>query len=266
MKLVAAVLLALGSSAFAENAWGGEPTKTELRELTTDRPDATETPFTVDAGHVQLEMSVFSFTVDRAHGVRTTELEGAPLNLRYGVARNLEAGIFITPYVETTERVGGVKTRASGFGDVVARTKVNFWGNDGGSSGFGVMADVKLPTADKAVGNDKVEAALTFPFAFEYGAGWEGGAMTALEYRYTDEGRYRPVWFNTLTCARDLIENVGVFFELTSTTGDGGHELTFDCGLTRKVGAFAQLDAGVNVGLSRSAPDLTVFVGLSKKW
>ena len=30
-----------------------------LRDLTTDRPDATETPFTVDAGHIQFETSLF---------------------------------------------------------------------------------------------------------------------------------------------------------------------------------------------------------------
>jgi hypothetical protein len=36
-----------------------------LRELSTDRPDKTERPFTVDAGHFQLEMDLFSYACDR---------------------------------------------------------------------------------------------------------------------------------------------------------------------------------------------------------
>ena len=93
-----------------------------------------------------------------------------------------------------------------------------------------------------------------------------GVAALAIEYRYTDAGKYEPVWFNTVTCAHDLTENVGAFFELTSTAGDGGHQVTVDCGVSRKLAAFTQLDGGVNIGLSRSAPDLGVFVGLSRKW
>ena len=35
--------------------------ESQLRELTTDRPDTTESAFTVDAGHVQIESTIFSF-------------------------------------------------------------------------------------------------------------------------------------------------------------------------------------------------------------
>ena len=33
-----------------------------LRDLSPDRPDATESPYTVDAGHYQLEMDFANFT------------------------------------------------------------------------------------------------------------------------------------------------------------------------------------------------------------
>jgi hypothetical protein len=39
-----------------------------LRELTTDRPDATESPFTIDAGRLQLELEAVSYTRDRSGG------------------------------------------------------------------------------------------------------------------------------------------------------------------------------------------------------
>src|SRR6185295_420185 len=42
-----------------------------LRGLNTDRPDVTESPFTVDAGHFQTELSFVEYTYDYDHGSRT---------------------------------------------------------------------------------------------------------------------------------------------------------------------------------------------------
>src|SRR5213592_1877389 len=56
-----------------------------LRELTPDRPDKTESPYTVDAGHFQLEMDVLNYTYDRHTEARDqTRFERvsiAPVNL-----------------------------------------------------------------------------------------------------------------------------------------------------------------------------------------
>jgi hypothetical protein len=237
-----------------------------LRELTTDRPDSTESPFTVDREHLQLEMDVASYTRNRLDGVRTTEWALAPFNLRYGVATNLEAGVFIVPHLSTTEEPrGGPKTRTRGIGDTTLRMKFNFWGNDGGTSAFGLMADLKLPTAADGLGNDKTEGALTFPIAYELGAGWSAAGMTSVEYVHNGSDR-RAVWVNTITFAREIMPDLGGFLELTSAAGDGSHVATFNCGLTRPLGPMLQLDCGINVGISRTAPDLTLFAGLARKF
>ncbi|MBL9190551.1 MAG: transporter [Opitutaceae bacterium] len=249
------------------DAASAAPAAPAPRELTTDRPDATESPFTVDAGRVQLEMDVAAFTRNRLDGVRTTEWVVTPFNVRYGLTRNLEAGVFITPHVQATERVrGGVKTTLRGLGDTTLRGKYNFQGNDGGGTAFGLIADLKLPTAAEGLGNDKVEGALTFPVAFEVGAGWEGAAMTSLGVNHLGPRGYRPVWSNTITFARELAPDLGGFLEFTSSAGDGRHVATFNCGLTRAMGPGVQLDLGAYIGLSRTAPDLTVFAGFSRKF
>lgn len=237
-----------------------------LRDLTTDRPDATESPFTIDAGHVQLELEAASYTRDRSEGVRTTEWALAPFNLRYGLTSRTEFAVLVSPHQRVSTRSpGGPRTTVRGFGATTLRTKVNFQGNDGGGTAYGMIADLKLPTAAAGLDNDKVEGALTFPAAYEVGAGWSGGAMTSVEFVSTDTGR-RAVWVNTVTFARELAENLGAFVELTSAVGDGAHRATFNCGVTRRLGPRLQLDGGVNVGLSRSAADLTVFAGLARKF
>ena len=239
-----------------------------MREMSTDRPDATESPFTIDPGHVQLEMDFAAYARESEQGGRTTEWEAAPFNLRFGLTTNFEAGFFVVPYREESVEPdsGGTKTRRSGFGDTTLRTKWNFAGNDGGDFGWGLILDLKLPTAQDGMSNEEYEGAVTFPIAFALGGGWEAAAMTSIEAVYSDVGEHRAVWSNTLTAGHDLSENVGGFVELTSSAGDGSHVATFNCGLTRRFGPHVQLDTGLSFGLSSAAPDFAAFVGLSRRF
>src|SRR5688572_31905736 len=44
-----------------------------MREMSTDRPDKTESPYTVDAGHVQVEMDVVTYSYDRYNPERADQ-------------------------------------------------------------------------------------------------------------------------------------------------------------------------------------------------
>src|SRR5437660_12800023 len=61
-----------------------------MRELTPDRPDKTESPYTVDAGHFQLEMDFANFTLDESDGVRTRAWNVAPFNVKIGLLNNVD--------------------------------------------------------------------------------------------------------------------------------------------------------------------------------
>lgn len=245
-----------------------EDRPTAKRELSTDRPDATESPFTVEPGFMQLEMEFANYERDREGGAKVTAWEAAPFNLRVGVTAATEVGVFVVPYRAEIETAPGLpRQRRRGFGDVTLRGKMNIQGNDGGHAlAYGLIADVKLPTGARAVSNRKVEGALAVPFAFELAAGWSAGGMTSAERVYNESERYRTVWSNTFTVGRDLTERVGGFVELTSSTGDGRHVSTLDVGATFEVNRNAQLDCGVNFGLSRRAPDVQVFAGWAQRF
>ena len=61
------------------------PTPDEaMRELSPDRPDKTESPYTVDAGHFQLEMDFANYTQDDSKGVKTYAWNVAPVNVKVG--------------------------------------------------------------------------------------------------------------------------------------------------------------------------------------
>src|SRR2546430_10535624 len=73
-----------------------------LRELSADRPDKTDCPFTVDAGHFQLEMDFANLTYNGPNSdrgkARFVAYEAAPMNLKVGLLNNLDFQLVYTPY------------------------------------------------------------------------------------------------------------------------------------------------------------------------
>lgn len=241
-----------------------------LRELSTDRPDLTESPYTVDAGWWQIESDLFNFTRDHdtAGGadVKTTTLALASINLKLGLTSNIDLQTVIETYtrVRTHDRIAGTREKISGFGDITSRLKINFWGNDGGDSAFALMPFIKWPTNRHGLGNNSVEGGLIVPYAHDLPAGWSLGVMTELDIvRNDSDTGYTADWLNTATVSHDLTEKLGFYAELTHLTTRGPAHATFDLGLTYGLTPHVQLDAGVNIGLTRVTEDLTVFTGLS---
>lgn len=251
--------LALGATAFAASTPARRP-------LTTDRPDATENPFTVEPGHTQLEVDYVSWTRTSVAGVKFTATDLAPFNLRFGLESDLELAIMMTPYRrENLSLPAGPGGKQYGFGDTTARVKLNLLGNDGGDFAIGAIADVKLPTGSGGIGNGKFEGGVAIPFAYKLAGGWSGGAMTAFDFVYDGSG-YQLGWRNTATFSHEIGPETAGFLELTSATGLGSHVATFDAGITKVVGKNTQFDVGVNFGLSYFAPDVRLFAGMAHRF
>lgn len=244
----------------------------QLREMSTDRPDKTESAYTVDAGRYQLEMDLLSYTRDRQHQagvtITTESWSVAPINLKAGLTHRLDAQLVLETWNEVeTKAEGAPAVRQRGFGDITARLKFNFWGNDGGSTALSAMPFVKLPTNQDHLGNSSVEGGLIFPLAaalpFEFGL----GAMTELDLnRDGSGGGHHAEFVNTITLSHDLFGKLGgyvEFFSLVSTEPNVPWQGTVDFGLTYGLTDNIQLDGGINVGVTESADDINPFVGMS---
>lgn len=247
--------------------------ESQLRELTTDRPDLTECPYTVDAGWWQLEMDLVSNTRDHdksgGNDLTGTATSFANINLKLGLTSKIDLQTVFSSYtrVKVRDNLTGTEARVSGFGDITSRLKINFWGNDGGDSAFGLMPFIKWPTNQHGLGNKSVEGGLIVPYAHALPGGWDLGAMTELDVvRNDSDTGYTTEWVNTVTVGHDLTEKTGFYIELATTLTHGPDIATFDCGLTYGVTKQVQLDLGTNIGLTRAAADLNVFAGLSVRF
>lgn len=243
-----------------------------MREMESDRPDKTESPITVDAGHFQFEMDLATYTIDRSKQEKFTGWGIAPVNLKVGLLNNVDLQLVVETYSieKTTDRGTGRTTRAAGFGDIALRTKINFWGNDGGPTAFGAMPFLKIPTATHDLGNGAVEGGLILPLLFRLPADCELATQVEIDQaRNNGRGGYHQELVNAVTFSHDFTKRLAGYVEFFSSVGNESHAgwiATFDCGVTYRLSPNVQLDTGVNIGLTEAADDLNPFVGLSVRY
>ena len=241
------------------------PTPREhMREMSTDRPDVTESAYSLDAGHLQIEMDIVSYTRDR----HTPERDGgseswafANTNIKLGLTNRTDLQIVVPTY----QRIRG---GAEGLGDIEVRLKTNLWGNDGGDTALAVMPFIKIPTAGDGLGNDEVEGGIIIPFAASLPGDWGFGAMLEVDYLSDDDGSGRHFEFVTsVTFSHAIVGDLGGYVEFVSVVGtESDWVATLNGGLTFGIGENMQLDAGVNIGLTRAAEDVTPFLGMSVRF
>lgn len=232
----------------------------ELRPLSTDRPDTTESAYSVDPGHFQFETELAAFTRD---GGEWTEYALAEINAKYGLTRSSDIQFVIPSYIN-------VRNGPEGFGDMEVRLKYNVWGNDGGDTAFALMPFVKLPTASDELGNGEMEGGLIAPFAFSAPNDWSCAVMGEIDVS-ADEGGggHHLVGVVTATAGHDITANTAGFVEVVGIFSADDAEDTeayFNCGITWAITETWQLDGGLRVGLTDAAADLTPFLGLSAKF
>lgn len=243
-----------------------------LRELSTDRPDKTESPYTVDAGRVQIELDLATYARDREEGIRAETLGILPVNFKLGLTNSTDVQLLIDPYVRqsVTDLTSGARQSLSGFGDVTVRLKHNLWGNDGGGAALALMPFVTLPTSSNGVGTNSVEFGLIVPLAIGVSDTVGVGLMTEVDMVAEADGEgLSPSFINSATVSFALTDRLGAYAEIFTERGteDGARWIvTGDMGLTYGLTDDLQLDGGVNLGVTDAADDLELFVGVSRRF
>jgi hypothetical protein len=244
------------------------PTPRELmREMSTDRPDVTESPRTVDAGHVQVELSFGDYVRDEEGGVTSETSTVLPFNIKLGLTNNVDLQLVVDPYVRQEVRSDAGRATADGFDDTQLRLKVNLWGNDGGETALAVMPYVQFPTAGDDLGTDHVEGGVIVPFTAELPHEFQLGLMAEIDFvrDETDDG-YGIEFLHTVNLNRNIVGQLGGYVEyigIAPMDTGGGYLAFLGTGLTYGLSDDVQLDFGMNFGLSDHADDFNVFAGMS---
>ena len=239
-----------------------------MRELSTDRPDQTESPYSVEPGHIQIESEVGSYAVTREAGESVREAHIMNMNVRLGLTSFLDAQLVLLPLVVVhSEALGQPAASHTGFGDTTLRAKLNLIGNDGGDFALGLLPFVTLPTASQRVlGAPRPEYGFAVPVGFNLPGDFGLGVMEEIDAVTGHRHDYAVELTHTLTVSHDLIGDLGAFTELASVTAfEGGTEESLELhgGLCYGLGSDMQLDTGVFGTLVGDGDDLRGFVGFT---
>jgi Putative MetA-pathway of phenol degradation len=244
----------------------------QMREFNADRPGVTESPYTVDAGHMQVELSFVEYTHDSEAGIQTDGYSVLPANLKIGLLNNLDLQLILNSYENFLIHGKGTSQRDDGFGDTEIRAKLNLWGNDGGNTAFCIMPFVRLPTGVDHLSDHHVEGGLDLPLTVrQLPGGFDLSTMAEFDVDHNDANdNYGIDFVHTLNLQHELgAKKLSGYLEYAGVAPidtDQTYLAYVDTGVTYLVSKNVQLDAGINIGISRRAEDFTVFAGLSVRF
>lgn len=223
----------------------------EEREMSADRPDTTESAFTVPQGRWQFEWELLS--VSSEGGQRSRDWGG--LNLKYGLTDSIDLQ-WVTPAWHDAHG-------PDGWTDTELRLKWNLCGQeDGGALALALMPYVKLPTASHGLGNGDVEGGFMIPMAL---TGIPFAWMVQADVlRKEDDSGYTGALTLSATTGCELAPRLSGFVEAVATLPlHGDAETYLNGGLVLEVTPNWMLDAGVNFGINEAAEDWRAFTGVS---
>ena len=259
------------------------------RAFNSDRPSVTTSPFTVDAGHAQLEASFGQYTRDRSE---TTGGDGGehvavlPAEVRVGVTDRVEVDVMATPFLlqhtpagiavrptPTTPRVMTAAAHNSGFGDVQLQAKLNLFGDDGGDqagdTALGLVPYLTLPTASstKGLGTGRVQGGVAVPVQATLPAGFTLAGMAQFDCPRNDANTTTGFdCLHTVELSHPIVGPLDAYAEYVGVAPvrlGHGYQAYVDAGLTLQVGDNVQLDVGVNLGRSRDTPAYAILAGFA---
>ncbi len=235
----------------------------------TDRPAKANAVCTVPAGRVQIETNAIGWSLAKVDGARTELLTVGASVAKLGLSERSDLQIGFTPYAELRTG-GGLRSRASGIGDVAVRYKHRLTGMSAPVQ-IAAIPFVKLPTAADGLGNGKVEGGVALPISFAL----VGPAILTLGPELdlladTDgDGRHLAL-VNLVNVSGPVAPRITVVGEVWTNFNfdpDGtARQASFDAAVAYAVSSDLQLDFGANVGLTRATPDFESYAGISLRF
>ena len=244
-----------------------------LRGFSPDRPAKSTGPFTIDAGHAQLEMDFFNYTFQKTDGVQTVTWFGPNPTLKVGLTNWLDVEVNIAPYenIRTENSATGDSSDVSGISDLFLRAKASLWGNDGGKTAAALIPFVKIPTAKRGLGNGVTEGGLIVPLQINL-----PNDMTLLLNTEIDVlkdgtgGGYHANYVNVAGLSLPVVKDVTFTGEIWSSINDDSagtvRQWSLDAALAWTVRPNFQIDGGANFGLNNDTPEVQLYAGAAQRF
>lgn len=248
---VSSILLVAALIAGASVAFAADTCPDSATEISTDRPDVTNSSTVVPYGSLQVENGV-DWTVRQ----RSDVISGSETRIRLGVARCTEVLADVPTYFYSLNG-----RASSGFSDLVVSVKrelpVPFGFRLSATSGLG------FPTGARKISSHGYDPYIQFPWSRRIGDDWSIHGMFTITW-FTSQHRSNPTFEPTLSLERKLGPDADLFVEYVGDYPNHARPAQIlDGGGSWRVTRLQQLDFHVGFGLNSSSPDHFFGIGYS---
>lgn len=240
------------------------------RPFCADRPGLATPACTMAPGEGMLEFGSLDWTSDRADGVRTEALTMADVRIRLGIATATELQLDIPAHraIRLHEQASGARQRATGVGNLTLALRHNFANPAGDGISWALMPWVSLPTGSHAVNDAVYAVGLSLPVTAELADGLSFAWTPEMDWVPDETGNgHHAVVGTVLGLGGSLGEALSFAVEASAL-----HDSRAPAGSTQYLGGLSagwqvatdvQIDAGINLGLNRAAPDTEFYTGVA---
>ncbi len=237
-----------------------------MREMETDRPDVTESAYTVDAGHFQYETDLIRLTKERSDSREVSTVLVNHGNLKLGLTGSMAIQIGFETYGVQRERdlSSGSTRRTDGFGDINLRIKQNLIGNDHGNFVMAILPYIKFPTSGYD-DESRLEGGLIVPMLYKLPGEWKLGFQVEVDrLKDLDQPAMHTELLQTLTISHSITKGIDGIAETYYTYDFKAHQLSnyINAAVEIDVAKDFKVDAGLNYGIQHQAQK-HYFIGAS---
>lgn len=242
--------------------------KDKMKDMETDRPDVTESAYTVEAGHFQVESDLFRHVRNTSDGVHSIQNTYNLANYKLGLTERSDIQLVVPTYTTITMRniiTGKIINKAAGIDDISVRFKYNLWGHNGGKTALAALPYVVLPTS--SFSSTATQYGIVFPFALSLTDKWNFGSQVSVNIAKEEDNAFHPEYLYSFTFGREITEDLSAFVEGVATYNvfKKNAETFANGGLIFSVTDNLNIDAGVNIGLKQTS-DKIYFLGFSFRY
>jgi hypothetical protein len=222
-------------------------------QISTDRPDATESAIVVPPGSIQMEDGI-TWTDSRRQG----QLGVCQSLVRVGLGASFEARIALPALSYDLS----AKPRALGSSDTSAGFKYQL-GPIAGDIDLSVIAAVSVPSGSSSRTSHRLDPFIKFPWSKAVGKRWSVGGMGSVFWT-TEGGRRNFTWEPTFEVQREVGKAAYVFVEyLGDYPQRGGARQTVHVGAAYRITPTRQIDVHTGYGLTPATPGRFFAIGYS---
>ncbi len=263
MRIITLLLLALTAPLLADAA------ELAPAPICTDRPTKSTGTCTAEAGHLQLEADLVSYSELSLDGTRTDTLLALNPTLKLGLNSRLDLELNLPLWTQNRTRDAGGSSTVRGSGDLSLKLKQKLY--SGAVLELALMPVVKAPTAAHALGNGAWEGGVLLPLVATLSDEWSLNLSPELDVLANASGSGHHLNTAQLvnlgrTLPHDVTLSIELWADWNRDPAGSQRQASFDLGAAWLLSTDLQLDGGVNLGLNRLTPGLQAYLGLSQRF